>query len=182
MTNIMKSKAKTKTMWNPYVSFHINQKFKTIKSVANLFGAKMPPRKGYCLIGHLSRMYGVDVSLWCPSIDPNGKWGNKPGDPFLDTILERKVPKETRENFVKRTMKNKKRNYNPDELRLTFVKINGEYVFAGIYRMSNIDIDNCEITFKRINYPCFKMVVITQRTLVVTVQWQSFIQIDYTNN
>ena len=156
-----------------------NQKFKRIKHIAAVFGAQMPPRRGSCFVGHLSRQLGREVSLWCPSIDPNGMWGNKWGS-TSDTIIESKDPKETRDAFVNRVTKKDVKHYNPDGLRLTFVKINGMYSFTGIYRVSKVDYDNCCVTMQRIANPAALQVVsVTQKTVTITVTEEEFTQISF---
>lgn len=142
--------AKKKTMSSQVkLIIGTSSKFRRIKDIAAKLGVKMPPRRGYCKVGHLSRIVGEDVSIWCPSFDVHPTWSNTTPNNF-DTITEQKNG-EARDKFVKRMLNNTgKLNYNLNEIRLTFAKINGTYIFKGAYRMSSIDFDNRTVTFNRV--------------------------------
>lgn len=136
-----------------------NKTYKSIKSIANEFGVKMPPRKGFVFLK------GNELALWCIHFDSNPGWLNQL-DSTGEFISEKKLPGEISEQFQKRIRKD--HVYDAGLIRICFAKENGVYRFVGVFKLSKVDLDNQTCVFRRLQDPQI-MVSVTRRKKVTVI-------------
>lgn len=138
-----------------------NKSYKRIKDIADGFGVKMPPRKGFVFLKE------YDWALWCIHLDDNPNWMNQL-DSTGTIISEKKMPGETSEQFQKRIRKG--HFYDVNLIRLCFAKENGMYRFVGAFKLSMVDFDNQKCIFKKVQDPQFVVTLKKRKKVTIIIE------------
>ena len=142
---VLFTKSETILIAVPAVNLKVGQKFKSFQKIAALFGAKCSRFRTFAYIGRAAST--ADVAIWGVNLNSNPYWNNR----FIKDgamLLESKVNKESRADFLKRIRKNL--DYDANQLRMTFAKVKNTYYFIGVFQLSAIDIDNQTIIYKKV--------------------------------
>ena len=139
----------------------INKSYTRIKKIAEEFGVKMPPRRGFVFLKDF------EWALWCINLDNNPRWDNQL-DPNNGIIKEKKKASETPEQFQKRIRDG--HYYDVNLIRICFAKENGKYRFVGAYKLSQVDFDNQTCVFKRVPDPQFVVSISRREKITIVIE------------
>ena len=161
-TSMSKTNVKITATTTPLI-FHVYQTFRSIKAIAKHFGAEIPIRRGFGYIGKSNASKSKErIAVWCPNLGKNKYWENILTD-HGNTIIERKLG-DTLARFQKGITS--LTNDDLNTIRMTFVKYNGLYYFAGFFRISAIDFDNLQVKYRKVEV---KVIATTYQKKKITI-------------
>ena len=155
---------KTTTISTP-LTLCISKSYDVVKLIAQQFGAQIAPRKGF---GFIPTFPMNKLAVWCINLFPNPYWTITLSSNGRFITERKNHPDPLMKFYQKATTSD---CYKPDVIRLTFGKdkIGGKYKFLGLYKLIQVNYEDCSLTFERIQLPLIQARLTRKITKAVTV-------------